>query len=100
MYAISWTEAALADFEDVIAAIGEENPYAAQRYADNFLSVLHGLIAHNPEIFRVWEVDRRARCCAMINPYLLLYSVDHSKQKIIVRRIVHGRRHSPGLDGE
>ena len=36
MFAVNWSEAAIADLDSILRYLGEVNPQAALRYAENF----------------------------------------------------------------
>ena len=91
IFAVNWSEAAIADLDSILRYLGEVNPQAALRYAENFTSTAQ-LIGFMPEIYRVWEVNPRFRCCSSVWPYLIIYRIDAPAEAVIITRLVHGHQ--------
>jgi hypothetical protein len=79
--------------DGILRYLAEVNPQAALRYAENFTSTAQ-LIGFMPEIFRVWEVNPRFRCCSSILPYLMIYHIDPQAEAVIITRLIHGHQNT------
>lgn len=93
MHDIHWTEPAADDLERIIDYLAQFNPIAAAATGEHLVNAIQGMIAHMPLMFRAWEVNPTWRCCAVVHPYLIFYTLDGNT--VIIRRILHGKRQFP-----
>lgn len=94
-YKVIFTEAAIADLEQIVRYIARDDPPAAERMGTRLLDqaeTLHAL-PHRGKAIRLREGVRRL----VVPPYLLLYRVIESNGSVEVLRFWHGARDQQDL---
>ncbi len=87
MAEVVWTDAALANLDDIEVYISHFNPIAAQRMSQRLIEAAFGL-GESPERGRPLRANLRE--LTTIPPYLIRYRVDGDS--VVILRIRHGAR--------
>jgi toxin ParE1/3/4 len=87
-----WLPQALADFDEIIDYIAEENPDAAIQQGDEIHSQIASL-SGNPKLGRPGRVKGTRELVIVRTPYIAAYRVKNNE--IVILRILHGARQWP-----
>jgi addiction module RelE/StbE family toxin len=88
---VEWSSDALADFDDIVSYINNENPVAASKMADRILNAIDNLAdfptGHQGRVVGTYEklVQKTA--------YIVAYSI--GDRAVYILRIIHGARDWP-----
>lgn len=97
-FQITWSSPALADLQDLVRYISDDDPVAAEKFGLLILSKI-GLASTFPRIGRIVPEFRADTLREIIvSPYRIVYEIDDETVQLTVLRIWHGARGEMGLD--
>lgn len=83
-----WLRSALLDLADITLYISENNPKAAIRIK-RLIHQRASELAEMPYAFRVGVVENTRERVVTPYPYVIIYKVDETAQKVVILSVVH-----------
>jgi toxin ParE1/3/4 len=90
---VRYSRLALAGLDAILANLAQQNPVAAQAFAERVQRVIHRISEFPESAPQVIERPNVRRIPLVRYPYAIHYTVSNSE--VIILRILHGARRSP-----
>jgi toxin ParE1/3/4 len=95
-FQIVWTEPAVADLEDIIRYVADQDAVAAEKLRQLLISSVEVLTLF-PLIGPVFEKDRTGQTREIVcRGYRIFYQVNEPVERVEILTVRHGRRQDPG----
>jgi toxin ParE1/3/4 len=96
-YKIIWTDEAIADLQEILAFISQDNSSAAVKLGETLIQKSM-LLAPHPRLGRMLrQAPKDSFRELIIRPYRLIYEIDGEASAVYIRMLWHGARQEPEI---
>lgn len=89
---VIWIETALADLDDIFDYLFACNPTAAKNTAARIFDAARPLDDHPRYGTEISELPGRYKIKVTRTQYLIIYRIEPDRDRILVTRVIHGKR--------